>query len=70
MLRSIRGLPIALAQPTPAHKPPTGPDWLHEIKFDGYRLLAQRELIGGRLLTRNGYDWSSVILPYSRRSWR
>jgi bifunctional non-homologous end joining protein LigD len=37
---------------------PQGEGWLHEIKFDGYRLLAM--LSGGkaRLLTRNGKDWT------------
>jgi len=28
--------------PSPAKAPPTGPDWLHEIKHDGFRLLALR----------------------------
>ena len=42
----------------PAEQPPTGPDWVHEIKHDGYRLMARRDPIGIRLLTRNGYDWS------------
>jgi ATP-dependent DNA ligase len=51
-------LPIALAQPTPAYRPPVGAGWIHEIKFDGYRLLAQRHGVGGRLLTRNGHDWT------------
>jgi bifunctional non-homologous end joining protein LigD len=31
--------------------------WLHEIN-DGYRLMAQRRGVGGRLLTRNGNDWT------------
>ena len=37
---------------------PTGEDWLHEIKFDGYRI--QGHLIEGRpaLITRNGHDWT------------
>jgi bifunctional non-homologous end joining protein LigD len=30
----------------------------HEIKYDGYRLIVQREGKRVRLLTRNGYDWS------------
>ena len=29
---------------------------MHEIKHDGYRLMARRDPIGIRLLTRNGYD--------------
>src|SRR6516165_162518 len=37
---------------------PDGPDWLHEIKFDGYRMYAR--LDGGRvqILTRRGNDWT------------
>ena len=31
---------------------------MHEIKHDGYRLMARRDPIGIRLLTRNGHDWS------------
>ena len=31
---------------------------MHEIKHDGYRLMARRDPIGIPLLTRNGYDWS------------
>jgi bifunctional non-homologous end joining protein LigD len=43
--------------PSPAPRPPTGPDWLHEIKHDGFRLLARREGERVRLYTRGGYDW-------------
>src|SRR5687768_3539718 len=37
---------------------PAGKDWLHEIKYDGYRMHAR--LDGGqiKLLTRSGLDWS------------
>ena len=44
--------------PSPAERPPSGPDWVHEIKHDGYRLMARRDPVGVRLLTRNGHDWS------------
>jgi ATP-dependent DNA ligase len=44
--------------PTRGTKVPAGPDWLHEIKHDGYRLIVQRERKRVRLFTRNGYDWS------------
>jgi ATP-dependent DNA ligase len=44
--------------PSPAAKPPSGPGWLHEIKHDGYRLMARRAAAGVRLLTRNGHDWT------------
>ena len=41
-----------------ASAPPAGERWLHEIKFDGYRLEAH--VAGGRirLLTRRGLDWT------------
>ena len=45
------------SRPAP-HKPPAGPDWVHEIKHDGYRLQVRREGDAVRLFTRRGYDWS------------
>jgi bifunctional non-homologous end joining protein LigD len=45
--------------PTRATKPPAGPDWVHEIKHDGYRLPVRRDGDAVRLFTRRGYDWSS-----------
>src|SRR5215208_2993883 len=44
--------------PSPAKRPPTGPEWVHEIKHDGYRLLVRRNGDGVRLYTRRGFDWS------------
>jgi len=44
--------------PSSAERLPAGPDWIHEIKHDGYRLMARRDSAGIRLLTRNGHDWS------------
>lgn len=43
--------------PTIAAKAPAGPLWIHEIKQDGYRMIARRGE-GVRLLTRNGFDWT------------
>src|SRR5215475_12172579 len=37
---------------------PTGDDWLHEIKYDGYRMHARLDGRGAKLLTRTGLDWS------------
>lgn len=39
-------------------KAPAGDDWVHEIKLDGYRILARVEKGEVTLLTRNGKDWS------------
>jgi hypothetical protein len=44
--------------PTRAVKPPAGPDWVHELKQDGYRLQVRRHGDTVRLFTRRGYDWS------------
>ena len=38
--------------------PPEGPEWLHEIKFDGYRMHARLDRGAVRLLTRTGLDWT------------
>jgi len=44
--------------PTLAAKPPSGPDWVHEIKHDGYRLIVRRDGRSVRLFTRRGHDWT------------
>jgi ATP-dependent DNA ligase len=45
--------------PRSAKEPPSGPDWIHEIKHDGFRILARREAGRVRLYTRNGYDFTA-----------
>ncbi|WP_024340957.1 RNA ligase family protein [Bradyrhizobium japonicum] len=44
--------------PTAAKAVPVGPDWLHEVKYDGYRLRVERAGDRVRLFTRNGHDWT------------
>ena len=39
--------------------PPSGQDWLHEIKIDGYRWLVHLGEGGPVIRTRNGLDWTS-----------
>jgi ATP-dependent DNA ligase len=39
-------------------KVPETPDWLHEIKYDGYRLRVERDGDRVRLITRDGHDWT------------
>ena len=43
---------------TTATAAPAGPEWLHEIKYDGYRLMVRIERGAVRLITRGGYDWT------------
>lgn len=41
--------------------PPAGAGWLHEIKFDGYRLQTRVERGRATLFTRRGFDWSAKL---------
>jgi len=45
--------------PSPAKARPSGPGWLHEIKHDGFRIMARRDKAGARLITRNGNDFTN-----------
>jgi len=51
MLRKLEYRPCI---PTRGTKVPSGADWFHEIKHDGYRLIVQRKGKQVRLLTRHG----------------
>jgi bifunctional non-homologous end joining protein LigD len=46
---------------TLATAPPAGDDWLHEIKYDGYRMGCAISPDGVRLTSRNGLDYSSAL---------
>src|SRR5262250_3277912 len=55
----IKRLPAGFvipAQPFMASRPPSGPDWVHEIKHDGYRLIVRRDGLLARLYSRNAID--------------
>jgi bifunctional non-homologous end joining protein LigD len=57
----VRARPAGFIEPclrSTAERPPSGPEWIHEIKHDGYRLMARRDPVGVRLLTRRGHDWA------------
>jgi bifunctional non-homologous end joining protein LigD len=53
---------IKPCQPTLSDKAPSGPLWLHEIKVDGYRIIACKSGDTVRLWSRNGRDWSREFL--------
>jgi hypothetical protein len=55
--RPLAGI-IEPCLPRPADRPPIGGNWLHEIKHDGFRIMARRDAAGVRLLTRNGHDFA------------
>ncbi len=39
--------------------PPKGTEWLHEIKFDGYRMFCSVDKGAARFVSRNGQDWTA-----------
>ncbi|MCA1503814.1 RNA ligase family protein [Bradyrhizobium sp. NBAIM02] len=45
--------------PTRGTAVPIGPDWFHEVKYDGYRLRLERDGDRVRLITRGGHNWTS-----------
>src|SRR3954466_9715102 len=45
---------IKPCQPTLSHTVPTGPEWVHEIKHDGFRLVARKDGEKVRLWSRRG----------------
>ena len=57
-----RGIPLpAFISPQlsqPVEKPPAGPQWVHEIKLDGFRMAARIDNGRVQLLTRTGLDWT------------
>ena len=51
MPKSQKHVLYTFALPIKAGKVPAGPDWLHEVKYDGYRMMLIREqgrIRGGR----------------------
>ncbi len=59
------GLLPAFLEPSLAassEKPPSGPKWFHEIKYDGYRMQARIDGRTIRFLTRKGLDWTERFL--------
>ena len=48
-------------QPCPADRPPSGPDWQHEIKWDGCRIIARKEGERDRIWARTGTDYTAYL---------
>src|SRR5262245_4942058 len=66
---AVRGVmprtqPLALAMVVEA--PPEGDDWLHEIKHDGYRIVARLDEGEVQLVSRNGKDWTKEFPDVAR----
>lgn len=56
----------SLSHPTLQAKPPEGHDWIHEIKFDGYRFQLNVAGSVATWFTRNGLDWTDKLAPLSK----
>ena len=59
-----RHLPLGFvvpAQPVEREAPPSGADWVHEIKHDGYRMLVRRDGEHVRLFSRKAIDWTTRL---------
>ena len=52
---------IAPQLATLADEAPIGDDWVHELKYDGYRILCRVKNKSVKLVTRNGNDWTSKL---------
>jgi bifunctional non-homologous end joining protein LigD len=52
---------IQPAQPILVKEPPTGPVWIHEIKWDGWRCQIIKDFDGIRVFTRKANDWTDEL---------
>jgi hypothetical protein len=65
---------IQPCKPIVSLKVPTGPQWIHELKHDGFRIVAHKDGDDVRLWSRNGRNWSVefaitaavMALPFAR----
>jgi len=53
--------------PRPASEPPAGPGWIHEIKHDGFRILAHRRGRAVRLFSCNGHNFADRFRSSRKR---
>jgi bifunctional non-homologous end joining protein LigD len=51
---------------TLADAPPAGPEWVHELKYDGYRALVRIEDGKARVFSRSGKDWTHAMAGVAR----
>jgi bifunctional non-homologous end joining protein LigD len=51
-------------------KPPIGPEWSWEVKWDGYRLAVHIEPRGVRIVTRGGHDWTHRFPAIAAAAWK
>ena len=61
---------IVPSAPVLKRAPPSGPEWLHEVKHDGWRAQLHRHDTGGTILSKSGKDISGrfVVIGSALRS--
>src|SRR5436309_1973819 len=76
--KKAAGIPGARKAPMPSsiepqlatlvEEVPQGDEWIHEIKYDGYRALCEIRDGEARLITRHGKDWTDRFAPVAREA--
>jgi bifunctional non-homologous end joining protein LigD len=51
-------------------KVPSGGRWIHEIKFDGYRVQVHMANEAAKIFTRRGHDWTHRFKKVAHDAWR
>lgn len=61
---------IEPALATSIEKVPSGERWIHEIKFDGYRVQVHLANETAKIFTRRGHDWTHRFKKVAHDAWR
>jgi ATP dependent DNA ligase domain len=64
LARDRRPLPVGFietCQPVLSNVVPIGPEWIHELKYDGWRILARKDSDRVRLWSRTAKDWTRAF---------
>ena len=61
---------IEPALATSIEKVPSGERWIHEIKFDGYRVQVHLANEAAKIFTRRGHDWTHRFKKVAHDAWR
>ncbi|MBI2288994.1 MAG: hypothetical protein HYU73_01395 [Betaproteobacteria bacterium] len=57
---------LSAALATLVEAPPPGEDWIHEVKYDGYRMLGRLKNGEARIYSRNGKDWTDKFISLAQ----
>jgi bifunctional non-homologous end joining protein LigD len=60
---------VAPALATTVEKVPSGERWIHEIKFDGYRVQVHVKDVDIKVFTRRGHDWTKRFRKIAEDAW-